>query len=108
MVLHDFVSIQLVREDYDHVLEEYFSDKEQFIVYTRNQDYDLDTCMDMCDTVAILNENTTETRFDMLSAQYDFKMKLQNYEPLPSVEEVEQLNLFVDSNSINESNLDDI
>ncbi|QEU60570.1 hypothetical protein KDRO_D02590 [Kluyveromyces lactis] len=101
---HDSVSLQLVKEDCDRVFAEHFNDAEQFIVYSRQQDFDLDTLMELCDTIETLNGSTVETRNDMLSAQFDFRTKLENFEALPSFETVEKImHHSYSSNSCSES-----
>ncbi|AMD21139.1 HEL142Cp [Eremothecium sinecaudum] len=54
--MQDTVALELVGNDFPSVLEEYFSDKEQFLLFANEQDFDLDTCMTLCDTVGCLNE----------------------------------------------------
>ncbi|AGO09903.1 AaceriAAL088WAp [[Ashbya] aceris (nom. inval.)] len=52
----DILELDIVRNDIGPVLEEYFTDREQFVLYAQEQDYDIDTCMELCDTVRCLNE----------------------------------------------------
>lgn len=85
------VSVEFVRADTDSVLAEHFTDEEQFIKFSRDQDFDIETCLELCDTVEVLNGSIRETRMDMLSAQYDYLTQVQRYESLPSVERVEAM-----------------
>ncbi|CDO92886.1 unnamed protein product [Kluyveromyces dobzhanskii CBS 2104] len=88
---HDAVLLQLVSEDCDQVFAEHFNDAEQFLIYSRQQDFDLDVCMGLCDTIETLNASTAETRSDMLSAQFDFKTKLQHFDALFPVRTMEKI-----------------
>lgn len=79
--MHDAVAVELVQADFDHVMAEHFKDSEQFIVYTKDQDYDLDTCLELCDSIELLNEEIFECRVEEQShvvlAESDFNDMLQ-------------------------------
>lgn len=74
--MQDHVSIQMMKSDFDETLEEHFTEVEQFWLYARDQDYDLDTCLDLCDHVQLLNEdilnNNFEERPEIIRAEVDF------------------------------------
>lgn len=81
--MHDAVAVELVHEDMDQVMAENFTDQEQFVLWVRDQDYDLDTCLELCDVVHFLNEDTsereTEESCSLTEAEYDFA-KLRDLE----------------------------
>ncbi|SCV05823.1 LANO_0H15962g1_1 [Lachancea nothofagi CBS 11611] len=57
--MKDQVSIELLDSNFDQTLADYFSNLEQFWLNAKDQDFDLDTCMELCDHVALLNEELT-------------------------------------------------
>lgn len=75
--MKDAVAAQLAQSNFDEVMADHFNDEEHFIIYARNQDYDLDTCHLICDSVELLNQDTSERnieqRDDMAAADSDFK-----------------------------------
>ncbi|QLL34331.1 hypothetical protein HG536_0G01900 [Torulaspora globosa] len=79
--MHDAVVVELAQTDFDYVLAEHFNDKEQFILYANEQDFDLDTCLEICDGIELLNQDIiecqVEERSDIALAESDFKEMLQ-------------------------------
>lgn len=90
--MSDQIAVQLVNNDFDQVLAEHFSDKEQFLLFARDQDFDLDTCLELCDHVAYLNEdvsnNALEDRPEIVGANKDFELQIKEYSILEKYEPV--------------------
>lgn len=103
MFLHDSVSVELIKEDYDKILSDHFTDSEQYLIYSKHQDFDLNSCMELCDTVETLNQTITETRMDMLKVQFDFNSYLQQSQKLPSEKDTEHLFAIENNGSIKAS-----
>lgn len=79
--MHDAVAVELAQTDFDYVMAEHFSDREQFILYASEQDFDLDTCLEVCESIELLNQDILECRIEERShialAESDFKEMLQ-------------------------------
>lgn len=83
--MHDAVAVELVQADFDYVMADHFDDGEQFIVYANDQDFDLDTCCEICDSIEVLNQDLVESQVEDRShvalAESDFNEMLQMEEP---------------------------
>lgn len=81
--MHDAVAVELVHEDIDQILPDNFTEQEQFVFWAKDQDYDLDTCFELCDIVQFFNEDTSERESEegwgMGAAESDFA-KLRDLE----------------------------
>ncbi|QLQ80249.1 hypothetical protein HG537_0D02500 [Torulaspora globosa] len=75
--MHDAVAVELAQTDFDYVIAEHLTDKEQFILYASEQDFDLDTCLEICEGIELLNRCCVEERSDVALAESDFKEMLQ-------------------------------
>lgn len=75
--MNDAVAVELVLNDIDDAMADHFNDQEHFTIYANEQDYDLDTCLGLCDSVQLLNqdicERNMEERIDIVAAGNDFK-----------------------------------
>lgn len=91
-MMKDQVSRDLVQSDYDEVLAEYFTDKEQYLLFAQEQDFDLDTCLELCDQVKLLNDemldNKTEQKDEILQADLEFNAYIEDQENRASNESV--------------------
>ncbi|KAM3163728.1 hypothetical protein ACU8KH_02202 [Lachancea thermotolerans] len=87
--MQDAVSVEMMGTDLDQTLSEHFTEAEQFWLYARDQDYDLDTCLELCDHVQLLNEdiltNNVEQRPEIVRAELDFA-KFESREKSGSVD----------------------
>lgn len=78
--MNDAVAVELVLNDIDDVMADHFTDQEHFTRYVNEQDYDLDTCLGLCDSVQLLNQDTCERDMeegiDIVAAGNDFEEML--------------------------------
>lgn len=81
--MHDAVAVESMHEGMDQILADNFTEQEQFVFWARDQDYDLDTCLELCDVVQFFNEDTSEKEAEegwgMAAAESDFA-KLRDLE----------------------------